>query len=125
MNKLKEWLKSNRLLVRLLLLPLLLYSFFLAKFPLELILILGMFFLLVILFRSHAYNKIELHLGERFPFIHDWHPWKKKALIILVFIFVFGVIKQLLYFSLNVFFGFDIEQMLLESMNSSLENSNI
>ncbi len=110
--------KKNSLLIRLLLLPLLLYSFFLSGFPFEVILILGVFFLLIILFRSHAYNKIEFHLGKKFPFIHSWHPWKKKALIILVFIFIFAVIKQLLYFSLDVFFGINIEEMLLKNLNS-------
>jgi len=107
----KTWL-------RLLLLPLLLYSFYLAKFPIQLIIFFGLFFLLIILFRTHFYEKIEFHLGERFPFIHDWSPWKKKLLVILVFILIYGIIKQILYFSLDVFFGINIEEMLLESLNA-------
>ncbi len=110
LNK-KTWL-------RLLLLPFLLYSFYLAKFPLEIIVFFGVFFLLIILFRTHFYQKIEFHLGKKFPFIHEWHPWKKKALIILVFILIYGLIKQILFFSLNIFFGIDLEEMLLENLNS-------
>jgi len=116
---------NKRLVIRLLLLPFLIFSFYLAKVSFEVILIFGLFFLLIILFRSHAYNKIEFHLGEKFPFIHGWHPWKKKLLIILVFILIYSIIKQIIYFSLNVFFGIDLEEMLLDSMNYSLENSNI
>lgn len=107
----KTWL-------RLLLLPFLLYSFFLAKFPLEIIVFFGIFFLLMILFRTHFYQKIEFLLGEKFPFIHDWHPWKKKLLIILVFILIYTILKSVIYFSLNVFFGIDIEKMLLENLYS-------
>jgi len=104
---------------RLLMVPLLLLSFFIAGLPLEVIIIFGIFFLLVILFRTKAYAKIEYHLGERFPVIHDWHPWAKKALIILVFILIYTIIKQVLYFSLDFFFGINIEEMLLESMNTA------
>ncbi|MFH1664194.1 MAG: hypothetical protein ABH986_05310 [archaeon] len=106
----KTWL-------RLLLLPLLLYSFYLAKLPIEIIIIFGLFFLLIILFRTHFYDKIEFLLGEKFPVIHDWHPWQKKAIIIIVFILIYTVIKQLLYFSMDFFFGLNIEKMVLESMN--------
>jgi len=110
---------SKRTWLRLLLLPLLLYSFYLAKLPLQIIVFFGIFFLLLTLFRTKFYNKIEFHLGEKFPVIHDWHPWAKKALIILVFILIYTVIKQVLYFSLDFFFGVNIEKMLLESMNYS------
>lgn len=109
---------NKKLWLRLLLLPFLLYSFYLARLPFEIILFFGLFFLLLILFRTHFYERIEFFLGQKFPFIHDWHPWKKKLLIILVFIFIYGTIKQILFFSLDFFFGVDLNQMLLESMNS-------
>ncbi len=115
MHKLKF---NKRTLLRIFLLPLLLYSFYLAKLPTELIIFFGIFFVLIILFRTKAYEKIEFHLGERFPYIHEWPSWKKKLLIILVFILIYWIIKQILYFFLQVFFGIDVEEMLMQSLYS-------
>ncbi len=113
--------KNKKTVFRLLLLPFLLYSFVLAGLPIELILLFGLFFLLVILFRSKAYNKIELFLAKKFPVIHSWHPWAKKALIVIVFIAVYTLIKSVLFFSIDFVFGVNINQLMAETAFASLK----
>ncbi|MBU2100954.1 hypothetical protein KKG83_02500 [Candidatus Micrarchaeota archaeon] len=109
---------KKRTLIRIFLLPFLLFSFYLAKIPVEVIAIFAVFFILLIFFRKKIYDFIEHHLGKKFPYIHDWPGWKKKLLLVLVFILLLGIVKQLLFFAVEMVFGIDIDQMLLENLES-------
>ncbi len=98
--------------------PFLLFSFFLAKIPVEVIAVFAVFFGLLIVFRKKIYDFIEHHLGKKFPYIHDWPGWKKKLLLVLVFILLLAIIKQILFFAVEIAFGINIDQMLLENLES-------
>ena len=101
--------------LRLFLVLLLLYYFYTSGFPLSQVIILGIFFIAIVFLRGPLYKKIDSVLVEKFPFIKSIHPWAKKLLMLLVFILVYILLKQIVFFLLS-FAGIDMQGMLIESI---------
>lgn len=111
-----EWKKYFRVA----LVALLLYSFYVAGFPILYIPLMGIIFILLIFLRGTFYRKIDEFLIKRLPFVAGWPSWVKKLLIIAIFILIYALFKQILFLSLKIV-GIDIEQMILEGVNASLK----
>lgn len=75
----------------------------------------------IIIFRGPLYNKLDNLLTKRFKSLSKLNPKLKKAIIIIVFILVFILIKQILFFILNIL-GIDIQTALAETINNTLQN---
>ncbi len=78
----------------------------------------GVLFVSMIIFRSSVYKKLENVLDEKLPFIQKWSPRKKKILMILIFIIIYTIIKQIVFFTL-LLMGLDLQQILVERINQT------
>lgn len=72
----------------------------------------------MIIFRSSVYKRIENILDKKLPFIQKWSPWKKKILMITIFLIIYTIIKQIVFFFL-LLMGIDIQQILVERINQT------
>jgi hypothetical protein len=95
---------------RLVFLFLMLISFYLVGFPLELIILLGAISLAFLVFRGSIKEKLNGLMHLHIPGFGNLHPWARAALLFIVFLLVYMVLKQILYFALYLF-GFDIQGM--------------
>ncbi len=109
---------NKALIFRIVFTVLILSFFYLLDFPLIYIQIMGVLFVSMIIFRSSVYNKIENLLEEKLPFIQEWSPWKKKILMIIIFIIIYTIIKQIVFFTL-LLMGLDLQQILIEKINQT------
>ena len=110
-----EW----KMCLRLAAVTLLLYVFYTAGMPRNVIAMMGAFLILLVLLRGMLYRKIDAVLVKRFAFVNRLHPWAKKVLIITIFIAIYVMLKQTAFFALNLA-GFDVQQMIIESINASM-----
>ncbi|MBN2126788.1 MAG: hypothetical protein JW703_00170 [Candidatus Diapherotrites archaeon] len=119
----KKQLNDKKLLFRLLMVPLLLLSFYMLGMSFEVLLIIGLFFVVIILLRGKMWKTAE-HVLEKFlPFTKSWPDWSQKVLLFIIFLLIFMILKQLLYFGLS-FIGIDLQAILMESMTKSMESMN-
>ncbi|MFH1391968.1 MAG: hypothetical protein ABIH20_06665 [Candidatus Diapherotrites archaeon] len=109
---------DKKTILRLLLVPLILYMFYTLGFPLEIIAILGVLYIALILLRGKIWRTAERVIEKYLPFTKTWPNWAQKALLIIFFILIYLVLKQIIYFLLGLV-GIDLEKMLLASMNIS------
>ena len=107
-----KWRKYISILYALLIL----YFLYSIGTPIYYIPIIGIFFILFILLRGPAYNKINILLIKKFSFVEKLSPWIKKLLIILIFILIFTLLKQVVFISLKMI-GIDIQEMILKGIN--------
>lgn len=98
---------------------LILYSFYLAGAPVSVLPILGIFFILIILLRGPLYKKIDESIVRRFSFFEKLPSWGKRLLIIIIFLLVFMVLKQVLFYSFELA-GIDLREMIMESVYQSI-----
>ena len=108
-----------KMYLRFLAVALLLYVFYTAGMPAGFIVVIGGFLILLILLRGVLYRNIDEALVKRFSFVRKMHPWTKKVLIIAIFIVIYVMLKQTVFFALNMA-GIDVQQMIIESINASM-----
>ncbi|MFC1505471.1 hypothetical protein ACFLQ6_00210 [Thermoproteota archaeon] len=109
---------QKSLIFRIIFTVLILSFFYLLDFPLIYIQIMGILFVSMIIFRSSVYKKIENLLEEKLPFIQTWSPWKKKILMIIIFLIIYTIIKQIVFYIL-LLMGLDLQQILVERINQT------
>ena len=90
-----------------------LYLFCTLNFPLYIIVFTGVLGLILIAFRGHAYEKIDALIGDRFPQYTQLSPLKKRIILIVCFLLIYNIFKQLIYAGL-AFMGFDIQKDMME-----------
>lgn len=105
---------DKKLVLRLLLVPFLLCSFYLLKLPVEILAVLGIFFVLVILFRGKIGVAAEKAIEKYLPFTKTWPSWAQKLLLILVFFLVYAALKQILFFILGLA-GIDLQEIIMSA----------
>lgn len=98
---------------------LILYIFYTAGMSRNIIIVIGAFLIVLVLVRGVLYRKIDEALVKRFSFVKKLHPWAKKLLIIVIFITIYVMLKQTAFLALNMA-GIDVQQMMMESINSSI-----
>jgi len=104
-----------KIYVRLFFIILLLFSLYLVGAPFSAIILMGAVFLVVLFLRGPVYKKIDDYLINKFPSFGKLHPWVQKIIIFLIFIVFYYLLKQILFFGLKLA-GFDIQQMILDSI---------
>jgi hypothetical protein len=114
---------EKRQYFRLLYLLFILILFYILGVPIYVIIILASISILIIIFRGRIYKKLENSLEKYFPSTKKWKPWLRKTVIIVAFIIILILIKQIIYFFLRLG-GIDIQRIIEESLNKSLEQSN-
>jgi hypothetical protein len=111
---------DKKMLFRLLMIPLLLISFAMLGLSFEALTVLGLFFIIIILLRGKMWKTAEKTIEKFFPFTKSWPGWSQKILLFILFLIIFLILKQLLYFGLNLI-GIDLQTILLDAMNKMQE----
>lgn len=83
------------------------------------LMIVAVLFTLIILLKGKLYNKIKDFVDKKFPAISRLPSWLQKLIIILFFISIYILIKQIVFFILKIA-GFDIQKIMMDSINQSL-----
>ncbi len=110
---------EKKFIIRIVFVVFLLYSFYLLGTPLIYLPIMGIFFISMIILRGKFYKKLEDFLDKKLPFMQKWSSRKKRVLIILIFIIVYTIVKQIVFFGL-LLMGIDLQQRLTEIFFSRL-----
>lgn len=108
---------EKKLIFRLLMVPLLLMSFYMLGWPLETIGLLGVVFVLIILFRGKLWKASESAIERYMPFTKGWKAWQRKLLVVLLFFAMYAVAKQAAFFALGLA-GVDVQQMAMDAYNN-------
>jgi hypothetical protein len=116
----KRGLVNWKLCLRILFSVIILYTFYKSGLPLYFIVLFGLIILLLILLKGTLYKKLDNFLGRTFPFLSKLKPWVKKLIIIAVFVLVYMILKQIIFLVLKQF-GVDVQQMITNSINQSIE----
>jgi len=88
--------------------------------PLYLVLLFGVFILFLVFLKGKLYTKIDHYLTKRFTFISKLSPLAKKFVIVIIFMIIYLILKQVIYSGLKVF-GVDIQKTLFDSINQSVK----
>jgi len=107
--------KELRIIFRILIIVVLLYVLHLNKANYETLAIIGIFFLALIFLKGELWKLSEHILEEHLPFTKKWPDWLEKILLILVMIFLYYLVKTILYFILGLF-GIDITEILVQGL---------
>lgn len=110
-------MKGNYL--RIILVLLLLVSLYQFGVPIEGIVAMGVLFIAVILLRGPLYKKIETAIISKFPAFGKLHPWIQKGVIILCFIIIYAIFKQIIFLGLKLI-GFDLQKMIFDSIERKM-----
>ena len=97
----------------------LLVLFYFMGLSLELIIFMGIFMFLLLIFKTKLYKKIEEIIKVNFKFTSKLPEWAVRIIIIVIFILIYILIKQAIFVILNIF-GINIQKMLLENINQLL-----
>ena len=108
-----------KLYLRILLLALILYTFYNLGLPFYFIVLLGIILLLLIFLKGKLYKKLDSFLSKRLPFLSKLNPVIKKIIIIVVFVLVYMILKWIIFWILGLF-GADVRQMIAQSINQSI-----
>lgn len=108
---------SWKIYLQIILFLFLLYLFYSLGFP-SYIIIIGIAILLLILLKGKLYKKLDNFLINKFSFLSKQKPWVRKLIVILVFIAIYFILKQIIFLILKQF-GIDVQNMMMESINRS------
>ena len=110
----KVSIMDKRMIIRLLFLPVFMYIFYTLGFSLEAVAILGGFFLIIILLRGKIWETAEKTIEKYLPFTKSWPDWAQKVLVIICFVLIYYLFKQILFFVL-LLLGVDMQEILLSA----------
>jgi len=115
-----ELKKDFRVILRVLAITALLYTLYLNGTSFEVLAILGIFFIALIFLRGKIWKLAEHILEKHLPFTKKWPDWAEKVFLVLVFILLYIILKNVIFFILGLA-GIDIEQILLDSFTAIAE----
>jgi hypothetical protein len=110
---------KKSLILQLVYVILILGLFYYLGFSIYFIMVIGVLFLLIIFLKGKLYRKIKDFTNKKFPSISKLPSWVQKLIIILVFILVYLLIKELIFFVLKLG-GIDVREIMVNSVNQSL-----
>jgi hypothetical protein len=117
-NKLRNW----KIYLRIFILMIMLYILHKFGLPIYFIFLFGIIILLLIFLRGTIYKKLDHFFISKIPFLSRLKPDTRKIIIIIVFILFYILLKQIIFFILKLF-GIDVQQMIFESINNSINQS--
>jgi hypothetical protein len=80
----------------------------------------GIFFILIIFLKGKLYRKINDFVTERFSLLKKLPAWVQKLIIILSFVLIYILIKEIIFLILELF-GINIREMMMDNINQSLK----
>lgn len=98
---------------------LMLVLFYFAGFSLQLIIFIGIFMLILMVFKTKLYKKIDQMIRHKFRFLSKFPEWAVRLIIIIIFVFIYILIKEFVFYILKSF-GFDIEKIMIDGINQSV-----
>ena len=110
-------LPDAKTILRLGLVLVLLGYLYIAGMHLEIIAILGIVFLGFILLRGRIWKAAEKSIELHLPFTKKWSEWAHKAVVLILFIVIYIILKQIIYILLGLA-GIDIEQIIIDSFRA-------
>jgi len=111
---------DKKLAFRLLLIPLFLYAFYRLGFPIEIITILGILYIVIVLFRGKIWKTAEQTIERLMPFTKTWPVWAQKILLFLIFFLIYAILKQILFFALGlVGIEIEIEKIIMTTLDAN------
>jgi Trk-type K+ transport system membrane component len=81
--------------------------------------VVGVLFLLIIFLKGKLYRKVKDSVNKKFPSLAKLPPWVQKLVIILIFILIYLLAKELIFFVLKLG-GIDVREIMVNSVNQSL-----
>ena len=105
--------------IRIAVVLLLLAYFYVAGLPLEIIAIIGIMFAGFFFLRGKIWKTAEHVMENYFPFTKKWPEWAHKAIVIILFIVLYLILKEIVYILLG-FAGIDVQQIITNSFQSKL-----
>lgn len=86
--------------------------------PFQYVAFFAVFIFLMMFLRGHIYKKVEHYLRNIFPSITKLNPKFEKAIIIVVFLILYIILKEIILLILKLF-GIDIQKEIIQSINES------
>ncbi len=112
-----------RIWIRVAIILVLLFFMYLGGLPLSFIIIFGIIIIILIILRGKLYRQVDKFLKKHFKFMSKIKkPWLEKLIIIVVFVIVYLIFREVVYLILGLF-GIDltnIQHVVSESINQSL-----
>jgi len=112
---------NKKLIFQLIYVVALLLLFYYLNFSIYFLLVVGLFFILIIFLKGKIYKSINNFASEQIPLLKKFPNWIQKLIIIIVFILIYILIKEIIFFILNLI-GIDVRGMLINSINQSFAN---
>jgi hypothetical protein len=95
---------------------LLLYLFYLIGLPPIALAVLGSILIIFVLLRGKIWKAVDDAIEKYLPFTRSWPDWGRKVLLFILFLAVFILLRQIIYFILALL-GFDIQGMIQSSID--------
>jgi hypothetical protein len=92
--------------------------FYYIGFSIYALAIIAILFALIILLKGKLYRKIKDLADKKFPALSKLPAWVKKLIIILSFILIYILIKEVLFFILKSA-GVDVQEIMMNNINQS------
>jgi hypothetical protein len=83
--------------------------------------IIAILFALIILLKGKLYRKIKDFADKKLPSLSKLPAWVKKLIVILFFILIYILIKEIVFFILKLV-GVDVQEIMMNNINQSLAN---
>jgi len=115
----KKKLMNWKICLKVLFSLVLLFYLYKLNFPLYFIILLGVITISMIILKGKIYLQLDKLLNNKFKFISKLRPWTKKLIIIVFFILVLVLLKQVIFLILKIF-GIDVQSMILKNVNQSI-----
>lgn len=97
---------------------LIIFLLFLARVSLHLIIIVAVFMILLIIFKTRLYKKLDKIIRQKFKFSPDFPDWIIKLVITAIFLLAYLLIKQIVFMIMKNF-GLDIQGIMFEGINNT------
>lgn len=110
-----NWKKYFRILI----LAGLLILFYFAGMALYLIVAIGLILIFLLILKGKIYKNVEKFIENKFRFFSKIHPIWKKIFVILIFIVIYFIAREIVFSVMKVF-GFDMQRVMIESINKSV-----
>lgn len=98
---------------------LIIFLLFLARVSLHLIIIVAVFMILLIIFKTKLYKKLDKVIRQKLKFSPSFPDWIIKLVITAIFLLLYMLIKQIVFMIMK-HFGLDIQEIMFEGINNTV-----
>jgi len=109
--------KKYKKYISIVLVLLLLCSFYQLGIPLLQLMALGVVFISIVLLKNPIREGSDKLVNEKLVFLNKTPGWLKKVIVFLIFLLIFMALKQAIFFGFKSM-GVDLKEMMMKSINS-------